>query len=188
MALEVKDIEGDVSRPSIKQEQPKLLHSALLRIPMQVRFGLAGTLSNVIFMIMYNSAIPRLDRYIAASTIYALVYFLFIPISHALCCLIVFGWPQEYLKSLLSNFPIGLSAIVIGAAFTAYLDNIRFEVMADDFVRLHITNTPHIETDDIEELGEFYSSLVIMAITGVWTYVISVMVNTPASEPHKKEL
>jgi hypothetical protein len=27
MALEVKDIEGDVSRPSIKQEQPKLLHS-----------------------------------------------------------------------------------------------------------------------------------------------------------------
>jgi hypothetical protein len=151
---------------------------------MQVRFGLAGALSNVLFMVTYNLAIPHLDKYIAASTIYALVYFFFIPVSHALCSLIVFGWPKEYFKSLLSNLPIGLSAIVIGAAFTAYLDKIRFEVLADDFVRLRITNKPHVETDDIE----FYSSLVVMSITGVWTYVISVMVNSASSESHEKEL
>lgn len=155
---------------------------------MQVRFGLAGTLSNVLFMVGYNLAIPHLDKYIAASTIYALVYFFFIPVSHALCSLLVFGWPKEYFRSLLSNLPIGLSAIVIGAACTAYLDRIRFESLADDFARLRLTNKPHVETDDIEELGEFYSSLVVMAITGVWTYVISVMVNSASSESHEKEL
>ena len=155
---------------------------------MQVRFGVAGALSNVVFMIAYNSAIPRLEKYIAASTIYALVYFLFIPVSHVLCSLVVFGWPKEYVKSLLSNFPIGLSALLIGSAFTAYLDRIRFEIIADDFVREYITNKPHIETDDIEEVGEFYSSLVVMVITGVWTYVISVMVNSRTCEQHKKEL
>ena len=162
--------------------------SGLLFIPMQVRFGLAGTLSNVLFMVGYNLAIHHLDKYIAASTIYALVYFFFIPVSHALCSLLVFGWPKEYFRSLLSNLPIGLSAIVIGAACTAYLDRIRFESLADDFVRLRLTNKPHVETDDIEELGEFYSSLVVMAITGVWTYVISVMVNSASSESHEKEL
>jgi hypothetical protein len=156
---------------------------------MQVRFGLAGTLSNVVFMIGYNSAVPRLDSSMAASTIYAIVYLFFIPLSHALNSLVVFGWPAEYLKSLISNFPIGLSAIVIGAACTAYLDKVRFEVFADDFVRTHITYHPHVETDDVEELGEFYSSLVVMTITGVWSYAIAVMVNTPSSsEPHKKEL
>lgn len=155
---------------------------------MQVRFGVAGALSNVVFMIAYNLAIPRLEKYIAASTIYAIVYFLFIPISHAFSSLVVFGWPKEYVKSLLSNFPIGLSAILIGSAFTAYLDRIRFEFMADDFVREHITNKPHIETDDVEEVGEFYSSLVVMIITGIWTYVISVMVYSTTCEPHKKEL
>ena len=139
-------------------------------------------------MIAYNSAIPHLEQYIAASSIYALVYFLFIPVSHAVCSLVVFGWPKDYVKSLLSNFPIGLSAILIGSAFTAYLDRIRFEYIADDFVREHITNKPHVETDDIEEVGEFYSSLVVMVITGIWTYVISVMVNSRTSDPHKKEL
>ena len=124
----------------------------------------------------------------AASTIYALVYFLFIPISHAFSSLVVFGWPKEYVKSLLSNFPIGLSAILIGSAFTAYLDRIRFEFIADDFVREYMTNKPHVETDDFEEVGEFYSSLVVMMITGIWTYVISAMVNSQTSEAHKKEL
>mmetsp|Transcript_5821 Transcript_5821/g.9670 ORF Transcript_5821/g.9670 Transcript_5821/m.9670 type:complete len:239 (-) Transcript_5821:151-867(-) len=192
MTIEVKDIETNMSQAPVKAlEDPplNLCHPALLKVPMQVRFGLAGTISNVIFMIGYNTAVPRFDHLMAASTIYAIVYLLFIPIIHALNSLVVFGWPTEYLKSLISNFPIGLSAIVIGATFTAYLDRIRFEVWADDFVRLHITQNPHVETDDVEDLGEFYSSLVVMTITGVWSYVISVMVNSPSSsEPHRKEL
>lgn len=162
---------------------------ALLNVPMQVRFGLSGTISNFLFMVGYNSAVPRLDHLMAASTIYSIVYFLFIPITHALNNVIVFGWPKEYLKSLISNFPIGLSALLIGAAGTAYLDRIRFEVFADEWVRSHITNNPRVETDDVVDLGEFYSSLVVMTVTGIWSYVISVMVNTPSSsEPHKKEL
>jgi hypothetical protein len=155
---------------------------------MQVRFCLAGTLSNVIFMVGYNYAIPHLDQYMAASSVYALIYSLFIPISHALMSLVVFGWPQQYIKSLLSNFPIGISAMILGAAGTAYLDQINFELFADDFVRSHITKNSQVETDDVEDLGEFYSSLVIMTVTGLYTYVVSVIVNTPTKEPHKKEL
>jgi hypothetical protein len=135
-------------------------------------------------MILYNAAIPRLESFMAASSIYALVYFLFIPISHLLCSLIVFGWPKDYSSSLLSNFPIGLSALVIGALCTALLDRIRFEDTADNFVRFFILDRPRIES---QELGEFYSSLVVMAITGIWTYVVSIMVNASPLGQHEKE-
>lgn len=167
---------------------PPLIPSSLLKIPMQARFILAGTLSNIVFVSMYNSAMPWLHHQMAASTIYAIVYFVFIPISHALNAMVVFGWPKDYGTSLLSNFPIGLSAILIGSFCTAYLDKTNFEAWADDFVRNVILNKPRVETDDVQELGEFYSSLVVMVITGIWSYVISVMVNTPTKEPHKKEL
>jgi len=168
---------------------PKLTHCnfrprSLLRIPMQIRFGISGSLSNLIFMIAYNVTVPLLERYMAPSTIYSIVYLFLIPISHALNNLIVFGWPNQYIKSLLANVPIGISAILIGAFCTAYLDRIHFEAMADNFVRQNILHQPH---PDEQDLGEFYSSLVIMAVTGVWSYAVSVMVNSPR-EPHQKEL
>jgi len=169
-----------------KQQPLKLFHPVLLRIPMQIRFGISGTLSNLIFVLLYNYSVPRLDPYMATSTTYSIVYLLLIPVSHALNNLLVFGWPLQYIKSFLSNFPIGLSAIVIGALGTAYLDRIRFEAIADDFVR-RFQQQHSQEAVKEQELGEFYSSLVIMTVTGIWTYVISVMVNV-SSEPHQKEL
>mmetsp|Transcript_16532 Transcript_16532/g.37949 ORF Transcript_16532/g.37949 Transcript_16532/m.37949 type:complete len:140 (+) Transcript_16532:387-806(+) len=139
-------------------------------------------------MIWYNGAIARFEHRFASSTIYAIVYLLFIPASHALMCLLVFGWPTKYLKSLMSNAPIGLSSIVIGATCTAYLDRMGFEVMAEDWVRYHITGETHEETDEAEETGEFYSSLTVMFITGIWTYILSAIVNAPPTTPDKKEL
>jgi len=168
------------------EQQPlKLFHPVLLRIPMQIRFVISGTISNLFFMLLYNYSVPRLDPYMATSTIYSIVYLFLIPISHALNNLLVFGWPLQYIKSLLSNFPIGLSAIVIGALGTAYLDRIRFEAMANHFVRRLQQQQSSQEVE--QELGEFYSSLIITMVTGIWTYVISMMVNL-SSKPHQKEL
>jgi len=185
-----KDIECNIpigdKVEKCEEDPPALMHSDLLKIPMQVRFGISGTLSNLIFMVAYNVAVPRLDSYMAASTIYSIVYLFLIPISHALNNLLVFGWPNKYIKSLLANTPIGISAILIGAFCTAYLDRIRFEAMADKFVRQ--TFLRHHEPTEEKELGEFYSSLAIMAVTGVWSYIISVVVNSPTEPPHQKKL
>lgn len=142
-------------------------------------------------MVWYNSAIDRFEESYAASTIYAVTYLLFIPVSHALMSCIVFGWPAQYVKSLMSNAPVGLSAIVIGAACTAYLDRVGFQILAEDWIQTYITGAPSPpeETDDPpESSGEFYSSLVVMVITGVWSYFLSVLVNAPTPAPEKKEL
>jgi hypothetical protein len=149
---------------------------------MQMRFGMAGLLSNAIFMVLYNGAVVRFDELYAASTIYSLVYFCFIPISHALTSLLVFGWPTHYLSSLLNNYPIGLTAIALGAACTAYFDKIGFNESVEDFIR--DTMGLQVRTD-ADEKGEFYSSLVVMVITSIWSYVLSVAVNAPSDDKHK---
>lgn len=61
-----------------------------------------------------------------APTMYSIVYLVFIPIGHAMVSLFVFGWPEHYCPSLMSNFPIGLTAIGIGGGLTAWLDSIDF--------------------------------------------------------------
>ena len=155
---------------------------------MQVRFGVAGLLSNVIFMIVYNGCIAWFEDLYAASFIYSVVYFCFIPVSHALTSLLVFGWPSgRYIQSLLSNYPIGLTAIALGAWCTAYLDRIAFNERVEDFIRENMSFAEEAATDE-DEKGEFYSSLVVMVITSVWSYVLSVMVNTPSTDKDKKEL
>lgn len=158
---------------------------------MQVRFGLAGLLGNVIFMVIYNVAVLRLEGIYAASTVYSIVYFFFIPITHALISLLVFGWPtNQYLTSLLSNYPIGLTGMALGTACTSYLDKIRFNELVEDFIRQHFSSLAKVATDE-DEKGEFYSSLLVLAITSIWGYTLSVMVNsqsTTTEDKEKKEL
>lgn len=165
-----------------------LRNRILLKIPMGIRYGVCGFLANVIFMVAYNVSIEKLEDQMAASTIYSITYFFFIPANHFLLNILVFGWPRKYVSSLLSNYPIGLSAIMIGAACTAYLDKVGFELFADDFVRSNITHELRKGDDDHEQSGEFYSSLVVLFITGIWSYVLSVIINAPAPKPGKKEL
>lgn len=154
---------------------------------MQIRFGATGFMSNVLFVILYNEAVAKLEHAYAASTIYAVIYFCFIPLGHALTCLLVFGWPTKYISSLVSNYPIGLTAILLGSTLTAYLDRIGFEGMAKDWV---ISNVLAQKPEDHQEVenSEFHSSMVVMLVTSVWTFVLSVLVNSPSSKPDKKEL
>jgi hypothetical protein len=138
-------------------------------------------------MFVYNWAIAVWEETYPASTIYSVVYFFYIPLGHALSCLLVFGWPKTYLPNLLSNYPIGITAIFIGAALTAYLDHIHFEDTASDWI--HDTFTGR--HDEKEEKGEFYSSFLVLIVTSVWTYVLSCWVNAPppeGKEDEKKEL
>jgi hypothetical protein len=67
-----------------------------------------GLLSNVLFMLCYNWCVEKFT-FVAPPTMYSIVYLVFIPIGHALVSLLVFGWPEKYIPSLLSNFPIGLT-------------------------------------------------------------------------------
>jgi len=171
-----------------KKQPPRLLHPTLHKIPMHVRFGLNGFISNVGFMVAYNMAVVHFQEKAESSTIYSIVYLIFIPVSHALISLLVFGWPDRYVPSLMSNAPIGLTAIALGAMLTAYLDRIGFNKLvvdriAEGWTSLGYESTP---TPD-EEAGEFYSSLVVLIVTGVWTFVLSVIVNSPSESSEKKE-
>lgn len=172
---------------SLKKKDPplRLIHPILRKLPLSFRFGSYGILSNLLFMVVYNSAASNFSQ-IAASTIYSLVYLLFIPIAHALASLLVFGWPERYLPSLMSNFPIGLTAIAIGGGLTAYLDNIEFNERIEEYVRDNYTFS-QMPPRTREEKSEFYSSLVVLAITSIWTYILSVYINSPASKSEKKE-
>lgn len=124
-----------------------------------------------------------------ASTVYMVVYLLFIPITHALVSLLVFGWPTNYVTSLMSNVPIGLSGMALGTALTSYLDKISFNEKVEDFIREHIPEWEDSATDE-DEKGELYSSILVLIVTSVWGYTLSVAVNSkkPEEAKEKKEL
>jgi hypothetical protein len=167
-------------------DPPKLIHPILLKLPLHFRFGIIGLLSNILFIMLYNSAVTVFST-IASSTIYSAVYFLFIPLSHAMNSLLVFGWPERYLPSLLSNFPIGLTAIAIGGGLTAYLDTREFNERIEEYIRDHFTFS-RMPAREPEEKSEFYSSLLVVVVTGLWTYVLSVYINSHPAKSEKKEL
>ena len=155
-------------------------------------------------MVAYNAAVVQFEHKASSSTIYATVYLVFIPVSHAIISLLVFGWPERYIRSLMSNAPVGLTAIVLGAALTAYLDKIEFNVWVAEAVTEYwgmlgykvadntttageMTNTNNQE-ESSRGGGEFYSSIFVLLVTGIWTFVLSVMVNAPEESLEKKEL
>lgn len=144
-------------------------------------------------MVVYNYAVAKFERRAAASTIYSIVYFVFIPLGHAFVSLLVFGWPERYLASLMSNFPIGLTAMGIGGLLTAYLDSIHFSDRLDDFIRDNFTFSkmpPRVSgnQDEEESISEFWSSLLVLVVTSIWTYVLSIYVNSIPTKSEKKEL
>jgi len=184
--LNLKQVNNNNNNNNNKEAPPKLLHPFLHRIPMHVRFGLNGFLSNLLFMVAYNEAVIEFESIFSSSTIYATVYLVFIPISHAIISLLVFGWPQRYIRSLMSNAPVGLTAILLGASLTAYLEKVEFNGWVD---RLYKGSQEKSSTDIGGGGGsEFYSSIFVLLVTGIWTFVLSVVVNAPTESFEKKEL
>jgi hypothetical protein len=164
---------------------------------MQVRYLVYGTLSNALFLLFYNWAVTYFGYLYVNSTIYAGTYLVFIPIQHAMASCMVFGWPQRYLPSLTSNVPIGLTAIALGSYLTAFLDRKDFDETAEQFVRqLRVvaandaTPAPTKSSINNEEStnGEFYTSLVVLIVTSFWSFILAVIVNSPAETSEKKQL
>lgn len=149
-------------------------------------------------MFIYNWGVLLLEKTsIPVTTIYAVVYLFYIPLNHFLVSILVFGWPEHYLGSLMNNFPIGLTAIALGSLLTGYLDRVRFSQMIDDFVfeNLTFSKMPPLNTvDDDAAAGphavqsEFWSSLAVLFVTSVWTYILSIFVNQSPTKSEKKEL
>lgn len=144
-------------------------------------------------MLAYNYAALMFERTIAVSTIYSIVYLVFIPLGHAFVSLFVFGWPERYIASLMNNFPIGLSAIAIGSVLTGYLDSIHFTELVDEFVRdnfIFFKMPPRLNAEGIidGEESQFWSSLVVLFVTSLWTYGLSIYVNTTPIISEKKQL
>ena len=236
------------------------IYSLLAKIPIQFRFGFTGFLSNVLFMGVYNVGVDQLSHMLQPTTLYAILYFFFIPASHFLLSLFVFGWPERYWNSLINNFPIGLTALAIGCLLTAYLDQAGFnDYAAQQLPRLYdewwlangsssssssssssghmgtlspglMGESPQLETQDDDTItaafalaevrrtledetttttttmtatgtggdeeasnvGTLYSSVVVLVVTSLWTYVLSLYVNSPRgnvnNKSHEKEL
>jgi hypothetical protein len=71
--------------------------------------------------------------------------------------------------------------------FAAYLDDIDFEALIEDFIRDNFTFSS-MPPRAHEEQSEFYSSLCVMVVTSIWTYALSVYINSPTTSSEKKHL
>ena len=140
-------------------------------------------------MVVYNTAVILWEDKIEVTTIYAIIYFFYIPLGHLLGVLLVFGWPERYFSSLMSNFPIGLTAIAIGGLLTGYLDSLRFSDRVDEYIRQNFSFSKMPPRDPNEQhQSEFWSSVVVLIVTSIWTYVLSIYVNRSPTKSEKKEL
>lgn len=97
----------------------------------------------------------------------------------------------------MNNFPIGLTAIALGSFLTAYLDRLQFSKLVDDFIfdNLTFSKMPprsimddDFTTDDNNQTSEFWSSLAVLVVTSIWTYILSICVNRAPTKSDKKEL
>lgn len=161
----------------------ELFHPLLEEIPLPFRFILSGVVGNGIFMFVYNTALKAFQPLASASVIFAVVQFCCIILNHFLNIGIVFGWPVNYVTSLMSNMPVGLSALVLGAATTSLLDQIDFDGRVNAVLG-------YIEEEMEGEKGGFWGSIAVMAVTGVFSYLALNFVNASSGgKPgDKKEL
>ena len=181
--LDVKSGDEKISTEPKKEEQLPLLHSSLNDVPIKIRFGVAGILSNFLFLTGYQKSIDIFEPMgYSVSMIYSIFYMLYIPVGHLQTCLLVFGWPSEYLSSLLSNIPIGVTSMILGATATGWLDANHFDerifLLLQDYAMFLVGKQELV----LEEVQGKYSSIVVMLLTGGWTYILTSMVMSPKKD------
>ena len=120
----------------------------------------------------------------SASTIYTFVNLFCIPIGHAVSSLLVFGWPQKYFQNLCLNAPISIVGTVVGSLCTEFFDRMEFDAACYKVMMgLNVMK-------EAKEGSNMFSSVLVMIITGLWSYVLSNIVNSTPKEKtkHDKEL
>jgi len=148
---------------------------------MPMRFVLSGVTGNVFFMTLYNWAYAAFQSVAPASTVFSVVQFVCIIVNHFLNVGIVFGWPEHYLSSLMSNMPVGLASLALGAFTMGQLEAADFDGTVQQF--LGIVS----DSADNATKGGFYSSIIVMIVTGLFNYVALNMVNAPAKGMKKEK-
>lgn len=171
--------------PSATSSSSRLFHPVLESIPLPIRFVISGVTGNAVFLMVYNAALASFRHAgFSASTIFSVVQFGCIILNHWLNVGIVFGWPSKYFNSLMSNMPVGLTSLVLGAWLADRLEAIRFDYELKIWMGVMEAEA---ETD-VEAAGTLFASLVVMAVTGVYNYVVLNIVNkAPAAEESSKE-
>jgi len=170
---------------------PILLHRSLLQIPHSIRFLMAGAINNILFILVLNSASVAFEQRYSASTIYSVISIAMIPLGHASTCLLVFGWPSPYLTSLVSTAPIGFVGTALGSIVTGFLEKIHFDRKMHEYLSLIFPLLVTIKKDDNEiheHIPNTYSSVVVLAIVGIFTYLASnLIMGSGSSKASKKE-
>ena len=147
---------------------------------------MAGVLNTILFLVFYSTALTVFSNQPAAK-IYTISNICMLPIGHATSSLLVFGWPKHYFSNLCMNAPIGLSATFIGTVCTGILDKMKFDAIVSGIVRgLFLLEASE---DDSDGAGQFYTSILVMIITGLWSFILSTVVNAPKKDKKgEKEL
>jgi len=177
--------QGHQDDEKTKDSSIRLLHSSLHTIPQQMRFGAVGVISNILFLTGYSFSLDTFEPMgFPPSSIYSIYYMMYIPMGHMLTCLFVFGWPTHYLSSLMSNVPIGITSMMLGATTTGWLDKIDFDASVFEFLQMHAQGLVGKQELVKEDIQGTYSSIVVMVLTGLWTFILTSMVMAP---PKKKD-
>ena len=167
----------------------KLIHPSLEQLPQVVRFVMSGVIGNMFFMFAYNHAYKLFQSQFDAFIIFSVVQFFCIILNHFLNVSLVFGYPDNYWASLLSNMPVGLSSLALGAGTTSYLENSGFDDSMQSWF-LNLTSKENSDSNDGDG-GSFWTSIAVICITGIFNYVVLNIVNKPSSKKkvdEKKEL
>eukprot|EP00957_Ditylum_brightwellii_P066110 5014933-Ditylum_brightwellii.AAC.1 len=151
---------------------------------MPIRFALSGLVGTIFFMGFYNWAYATFQSVASASQVFAVVQFLCIIVNHFLNVGIIFGWPSNYIGSLMSNMPVGLISLGLGAFSMDQMEKADFDGKMGDLLGFGGSS---IANDGGEEKGGIFSSIAVVAITGVFNYVALNIVNAPPPESKEPE-
>mmetsp|Transcript_3538 Transcript_3538/g.3912 ORF Transcript_3538/g.3912 Transcript_3538/m.3912 type:complete len:174 (+) Transcript_3538:79-600(+) len=172
---------------SSKEKESRLLHPSLNGINKEIRFGVAGVLATVSFILLNSSLKEGLEDSLTHSTIYAISYVVSMPVTFLLNSGLVFGWPQNFISSFLSTVPIGLTGMALGTFSTGYLERIGFDAIVETFVKNNLSFSNVAE--EVEEISGGYVPYAVTAITGLWSYVLTnAVLGGGSSKKHEKEL
>mmetsp|Transcript_32165 Transcript_32165/g.67054 ORF Transcript_32165/g.67054 Transcript_32165/m.67054 type:complete len:174 (-) Transcript_32165:254-775(-) len=164
----------------------RLFHPLLDDVPLPIRFVISGVTGNAIFLMVYNMALGALKEFYDAGIIFSVVQFGCIILNHFLNVGIVFGWPDNYFASLLSNMPVGLTSLALGAWLAGTLERTNFDFLVKNALGM-------LEEGEEELAGGLLSSIAVMAVTGVYNYVVLNAINSKSDDgdeekKKKKEL
>uniref|UniRef100_A0A7S2DWY2 Uncharacterized protein n=1 Tax=Helicotheca tamesis TaxID=374047 RepID=A0A7S2DWY2_9STRA len=166
-----------------KSPEPKLFHPALAQLPVPIRFMVSGLVGTIFFMGFYNRAYAAFQSVASASQVFAVVQFLCIIVNHFLNVGIIFGWPESYMKSLMSNMPVGIVSLGLGAFSMGQMEKMDFDAKMEELVGFAGSSPGD---DGEEEKGGLFSSIAVVIITGVFNYVVLNIINAPSPTPSKE--